>query len=351
MEKQEYRQIIKHLVSEGKSAKQIDDDFARIYGDRKPSYTTVKKWVAHFKTGHTSLQDEPRSGRPKNALSPQMEAKIEALVLNNRKISINSVVEAVGSSYFTVYNYVTKNLGFKKMNARWVPNKLTEAQKTERVRVARSILRQWSSQWAELKTKLITSDETWICYETPHNRLSSREWRIDGEKPPEISRIQSNRKKMMMTVFWDARGPILFDYFVQNSSKGMNAEYYESILTKLMVELAKKRRGIRKRGPLLLIDNAPIHKAPRISEFLNKKGFKKLDHPPYSPDLAPSDFYLFKALKTWLRGQKFTDSKELQESVEAWFDSKSSEWYEQAFDRLKERFKHVIQIRGEYLPE
>jgi hypothetical protein len=47
--------------------------------------------------------------------------------------------------------------------------------------------------------------------------------------------------------------------------------------------------------------------------FLNAKGI--LDHPPYSPDLAPSDFHLFHHLKKHLTGKKFDDSDEVQEDV------------------------------------
>lgn len=351
MERQKYRTIIQHLVNEGKSAKQIDDKLKTIYGASKPGYSTIKKWVAHFKTGHTSIQDEPRPGNAKNALSPSLESQIEKLIKQNRKLSIRSIAHATGSSYGSVYNFVTRVLGFKKVFARWVPKKLTDAQKAARVTVARSILNDWSSKWAELKTKLITSDETWISCDTPHTRLSGQEWRMSGENPPEIPRIQNNRKKVMMTVFWDSRGPILVDFFVQSAKKGMDSSYYVDMLAKLLKELASKRRGIRKRGPLLLIDNAPIHTSCQISRFLEQKGIEKLEHPPYSPDIAPSDFYLFKCLKTWLRGRKFTDLSELQEAMQCWFSSKSSGWYERAFDEFKERLEQVIEIGGEYINE
>jgi hypothetical protein len=50
-------------------------------------------------------------------------------------------------------------------------------------------------------------------------------------------------------------------------------------------------------------------------EFLAKKSITKLDHPPYSPDLAPCDFWLFPELKTALKGCRFDDISDIQHHV------------------------------------
>jgi hypothetical protein len=55
----------------------------------------------------------------------------------------------------------------------------------------------------------------------------------------------------------------------------------------------------------------------RVHEFLAKKSITKMDHPSYSPDLAPCDFWLFPKLKTALNGQKFADIPDIQRNVTA----------------------------------
>ena len=56
------------------------------------------------------------------------------------------------------------------------------------------------------------------------------------------------------------------------------------------------------KGWLFHWDNAPVHTAKAVKTFLDKKGIKMLDHHPYSPDLAPADFFLFPTLKRELAG-------------------------------------------------
>jgi len=62
-------------------------------------------------------------------------------------------------------------------------------------------------------------------------------------------------------------------------------------------------------------DNTPAHTALSILEFLAKKNIPVLPHPPYSPDLAPCDFYLFPKLKSKLKGYHFGMMENIQKIV------------------------------------
>jgi hypothetical protein len=62
-------------------------------------------------------------------------------------------------------------------------------------------------------------------------------------------------------------------------------------------------------------DIAPEHDALRVREFLPKKFLRKMDHPPYSPDLAPCDFWLFPKLKNALKGQRLSSIPDIQCNV------------------------------------
>ena len=92
-------------------------------------------------------------------------------------------------------------------------------------------------------------------------------------------------------------GILLIDYLPKGQS--INTEYYSSLLVQLMDIVKEKRRGAGRspRGILFLHDNAPAHRALATQKELAYLGFQCLDHPPYSPDLAPSDYHLFPGLK------------------------------------------------------
>jgi transposase len=68
-------------------------------------------------------------------------------------------------------------------------------------------------------------------------------------------------------------------------------------------------------GVVVLHDNARLHTAACTRALLEHFNWELLDHPPYSPDLAPIDYYLFTYLKNWLRLQCFSSSEELMEGV------------------------------------
>jgi histone-lysine N-methyltransferase SETMAR len=64
MDKIEYRAVIKLFVKEGLTPNEIHSKFINVYGDSSPSFSIIKKWAAEFKRGRTSLEDDPRKGRP-----------------------------------------------------------------------------------------------------------------------------------------------------------------------------------------------------------------------------------------------------------------------------------------------
>ncbi|GBP45197.1 Mariner Mos1 transposase [Eumeta japonica] len=78
--------------------------------------------------------------------------------------------------------------------------------------------------------------------------------------------------------------------------------------------------GKLSRGVLFLQDNASVHTARVSRQALKNTGFSEIDHPPYSPDLAPSDYFLFSNLKKELRGRRFVDDNQMKMAVESHFE-------------------------------
>ena len=95
------------------------------------------------------------------------------------------------------------------------------------------------------------------------------------------------------------------------------------------------------RGVCLLHDNARPHSAHVTTALLEKFKWDILDHPPYSPDLAPSDFHLFLHLKKHLAGKKFDDHDEVQE-VMTWFKGQAAKFYNSGIQNL---FQDLINVR------
>jgi len=67
MDKFEKRAVVKYLFLKEMSGKAIHDDMLAILVDNALAYSVVKSWLAEFKRGRNSVQDEHRSGRPKDS--------------------------------------------------------------------------------------------------------------------------------------------------------------------------------------------------------------------------------------------------------------------------------------------
>jgi [histone H3]-lysine36 N-dimethyltransferase SETMAR len=95
----------------------------------------------------------------------------------------------------------------------------------------------------------------------------------------------------MATVCWDEQGILLLEWL--DEGRTINATHFCELLDHLRSAIKEKRRGLLSRGVLILMDNAPPHTASITQQKLKDLGFTVLPHPPYSPDLAPSDYWLF----------------------------------------------------------
>jgi len=109
------------------------------------------------------------------------------------------------------------------------------------------------------------------------------------------------------------------NYFLPKDQT-INAGYYLSLLVQLKEILKEKRRWKIAKEVLFLHDNAPAHRALGTQKKLAYLGFQCLDHPHYSPDLAPTDYRLFPVLKKQLKGRHFSSDAEVIAAAETWLD-------------------------------
>jgi histone-lysine N-methyltransferase SETMAR len=66
----------------------------------------------------------------------------------------------------------------------------------------------------------------------------------------------------------------------------------------------------------LLHDNTPSHNVTVVKQFLSQRKVTVLDHPPYSPDLAPANYFLFPKVKSHLKGRLFDSISDIQKLYE-----------------------------------
>jgi histone-lysine N-methyltransferase SETMAR len=342
-----FRAVIEFLVLEGIQPSEIHERMQNAYTTSTPSYSTVKKWAAEFKRGRHSLEDDLCQGRPIQVVTPNICRLVEEKVLNNRRIKVREIAEDLDISVGSVETIIHEHLGMAKVAARWVPRLLTTEMKKTRLECSRDLLELYNADPEKFLCRIVTGDETWLHHYDPETKQASMQWKHSDSPPPKKARTQPSAGKIMATIFWDAEGIILIDYLPHKTT--ITGSYYVEVLRRLHQAIKNKRRGKLSHKVLLLHDNAPAHSAKIAQAAIKECNFQQLRHPPYSPDLAPSDFYLFRLLKKNLRGRRFSSDEEVKGAAEAWLKGQSKDFYLQGLQSLPMKWGKCIDMLGDYV--
>ncbi|EGI68797.1 Mariner Mos1 transposase [Acromyrmex echinatior] len=112
----------------------------------------------------------------------------------------------------------------------------------------------------------------------------------------------------------------------------------------------QKRPSIasNRRKVILLHDNARPHVAIAVKQTLIDLEWEVLPHPAYSPDLAPSDYHLFRSMQHALEDTHFHNYSEIENWVAEWIDSKDRLFFRRGIQLLSEKWQKVIASEGKY---
>lgn len=131
MDKKEFRVLIKHQYLIGKNTVQAKAWLDEYYPGQAPGKSTVEKWFSKFRIGQMSTEDDARSGRPKDAVTDENIKKIQEIISNDCKVSLNVLADTLGISAERVHHIIREHVGMRKVCANWVPRELTiDEQKT-----------------------------------------------------------------------------------------------------------------------------------------------------------------------------------------------------------------------------
>jgi histone-lysine N-methyltransferase SETMAR len=147
----------------------------------------------------------------------------------------------------------------------------------------------------------------------------------------------------MASVFWDAKG-ILFIYYLEKGKT--TGEYYSYLLTRLDEKICEKRRGLQKKNSSFIRTMHPPTSVLAM-EKLRDLHYELLEHPPYSPDLAQFDFYLFPKLKPFLAGQRFSSNQVATAAVEGCYADLTKNHYRDGIMALEHRWNKCISLKGD----
>lgn len=336
---------MKFLVLEGQSPSNIYEPMVAVHGDHVPSCTTDFEWVRRFKSGQLKIQDGLKCGRPITATEDQISKAVECLIIEDRRITIQELADALGISTGTIHGIIHEQLHMTKVSSGWVPYLLTPDQRHERVQTCQELLARYSIEGNDFLFRIVTGDASWMYFYQPESKKSSKQWKRSDSPTPTKLKQEKSADKVLYSFFWDHKGIVLKEPTPPGVT--ITKTYYANILVnELHQEIKKQWRGLISAGVILQHDNAPAHTSHLVFSTIHILKYELLRHPPYSPDQAPSDYFLFPVLKDYLKGRHYSDRSSLGSSVYQCLNSMSKDDFTAAIQKLPERWQKCISAEG-----
>jgi len=242
---------------------------------------------------------------------------------------------------------VVEDLRKRKISSRFIPHSLTPEQKDRRIEACRDLIATADSD-PDFFKKIVTGDDTWCFAYDPTTKRQSAAW--VGETSPRRKklRFQKSRVKTMLVIFFDWQGVIHKEFVPEGET--INAVYYKGVMGRVPNRIRHVRPGMCEYGDWFLShDNAPSHNATIVKQFLAQRKVTVLDHPPYSPDLAPPDYFLFPKAKSNLKGRLFDSISDIQKAVTSTLNTTAKDDFYKDIQKLYDRANLCVQLEGMYV--
>ncbi|CAF3468970.1 unnamed protein product [Rotaria socialis] len=292
LSRREIRVLLLHEFRMGRKATEAANNICSTMGEDILSIRTAQHWFNRFKNGDLELDDLPRPGKP---LKVDVDL-LKQLIEQDPRLTSRCLVEQLGCSHTAVEKHLNE-LDKKWRYGVWIPHELSPHQLQHRVDA---------------------------CVATPKADL--------------------HPKKVMLSVWSGVNGIIHWELLPNGCT--ITAELYYQQLDRVAEKLKGKQDRI-----YYLHDNAKPHVAKSAYEKLLKLGWITIPYPPYSPDLAPADYHLFRSLYHHLREKNFDDENDVKMDIINFFGQKSQDFYESGILSLPERRRQVIDSSGAYISE
>jgi transposase len=228
---------------------------------------------------------------------------VKKTVEDNPFFSLRKIADKVSSTKDTVRRILKENLGLKKRYCKWVPHELSDKQKYDRVVIGKAMLTILNKEGMSNFTHLITGDESWMLYNYPFRTFYGK----PSDPVPEIVSSSIQTPKPMLVVFWAVSSTPVLSFLPPGQN--MNSAIFKTLVVDELLKLSAS--GEQSEHLIVHWDNARSHSAGMIKKSIEGSNLVILPQPPYSPDLAPSDFFLFGYMKNQLRGKKSENTTEL----------------------------------------
>ena len=337
-DKEHLRNALLFLFNQKKNASESHRILVETYGEDVPTQDACLRWFRRFKCGDFDLKDKERPGQPKKV----QDAELQALLDEDDTQTQTQMAERLNVVQQTISGRLHA-MGKIQKAGKWVPHHLSDRQMEKRKTVCEVLLSRLERK--SFLHRIVTRDEKWIFFENPKRKKS---WVDPGQ--PSTSTARPNRfgKKTMLCIWWDQKG-VLYHELLKPGETVNTLRYCQQMVNLNRALIEKRPEWATRHGKVILQqDNIPSHTAKAVRNTISALGWEILPHPPYSPDLAPSDYHLFSSMSHALSLTHFKDYGEVENWLDDWITSKDEHFFWKDIHNLKDRWGKCIASEGAY---
>lgn len=311
------RHVLIFLYNQKKKSAESYRILVETYGDNAPSQKTCERWFYQFKMGDFNVNDKEHPGPSKKfedtdlqALLDEDDAQTQQQLADSLHVSQQAISDRL------------RAMGKIQKEGKWVPYELSERNKEKRKTTCEMLLEKHRRK--SFLHRIVTGDEKWIYFDNPKRKKS---WCNPGQPSSSIAKRNIHGEKALLCIWWDQKGVLYYELLKPGQT--ITGDRYREQLLQLSSSLkAKRPEWAQRHGKVIFLhDNARPHVAKPVKETLEALGWNVLPHPPYSPDIAPSDYYLFRSMAHCLSEHRFHNFEDVKKWLDDWIALKQEKFF------------------------
>jgi [histone H3]-lysine36 N-dimethyltransferase SETMAR len=336
--KQHLREVLIHYFHLKKSATEAQRLLIEAYPEYSVSIRMCQEWFVRFRSGDFDTEDKERPGPSKKFEDDELEALLDEDPCQTQ--------EELAKSLGVTHSAISKRLkaaGYIQKQGNWVPYELKPRDVERRFCMSEMLLQRHKKK--AFLHRMVTGDEKWIHYDNPKRKKS---YTKRGKPAKSTPKPNIHGAKVMLCIWWDQKGVLYYELLKPGET--INGDRYRQQLIKLNAAIKQKRPEYATRHESIIFhhDNARPHVAVPVKNYLENVGWEILPYPPYSPDLAPSDYHLFRSMQNHRSGIRFTSVEGIKKWLDSFFALKNEQFFWDGIHKLPERWEKVVASDGQY---